>query len=188
MITWKVRGRSTSQTPAPPSTPMTSASTSFHQVAPAVSDASEIRCRLRCARMDWWASAVRMRSVAPTTTAEHAEIEEGRARQVHVTDQRQRDVRGVGREEGIAERDRAEPGARREQQAPKPIQRVGLSRVRASTHRVPATRYCMRNAIATTRPATKPPPGSLWPRSKKCADDDRATGRSRRAMTAGTIM
>ena len=47
----------------------------------------------------------------------HAEVEEGRARQMHVADDRQCRVRGMRCQEGIAERNRAEAGRRREQQS-----------------------------------------------------------------------
>ncbi len=48
--------------------------------------------------------------------------------------------------------------------------------------------YCVRKAIATHNPATKPPPGRLWPRMKKYRAITTAMGSSRRTNTAGTIM
>ena len=39
-----------------------------------------------------------------------------------------------------------------------------------------------------TRPPTKPPPGALWPRSRKNTEITPATGSSRRPSTAGTRM
>ena len=69
---------------------------------------------------------------------EHADVEERRARQVHIAEERQQDVRGVGREEGIAERHRAGP-VTTANSSPTAIQRSGFSVTCASTHCVPAT-------------------------------------------------
>ena len=80
--------------------------------------------------------------------------------------QRQREVRGVRGQERVAERERAEAGGTAASR-PTAIQRGGCRSVRVSTQRVPATMYCAMKAIATTSPATKPPPGSLWPRRNR---------------------
>ncbi|MNF68368.1 hypothetical protein D3C84_502230 [compost metagenome] len=48
--------------------------------------------------------------------------------------------------------------------------------------------YCRMNATDITKPATKPPPGWLWPRMNRYIDTTSATGSSRRTSTAGTIM
>ncbi|MCY1509599.1 hypothetical protein D9M68_439510 [compost metagenome] len=57
----------------------------------------------------------------------------------------------------------------------------------SSTHSVPETMNCSTSATDITSPATKPPPGALWPRMKKYTDTSTATGSTRRTSTAGTI-
>ena len=59
---------------------------------------------------------------------------------------------------------------------PKVIQYGGWRFRRSSTHCVPPTMYWAMKAVAITRPATKPPPGSLWPRSSRWPVFSRAGG------------
>ena len=61
-------------------------------------------------------------------------------------------------------------------------------RMRDSIHNVPLTMYCTMNAVAITSPPTNPPPGALWPRSRKNTEITPATGNNRRPRTAGTRM
>ncbi|MNJ71528.1 hypothetical protein D3C77_680800 [compost metagenome] len=48
--------------------------------------------------------------------------------------------------------------------------------------------YCRMTAVAKIRPPTKPPPGWLWPRSRKYTEISAAVGSIRRTSTVGTII
>ena len=116
MITWKVRGRSTSQTPGSAEHADDEREQGFHLARSRGLRRGGAAAGWRCARIDWCASAVRMRSVAPTTTANTPRSKKVALGRCTSPTSGSVDVRGVGREEGIAERDRAEARDRREQQ------------------------------------------------------------------------
>ena len=60
--------------------------------------------------------------------------------------------------------------------------------MRDSIHKVPLTMYCTMNAVAMTRPPTKPPPGALWPRSRKNTEITPGHRQQQSPSTAGTSM
>ena len=121
-MTWKVRGRSSSQTPEPASTPMPSARMSSIRRLPRAPAPARRRGRPAPARPARAAHRlVGERDQHQHGGADHqredAEVEQQRAGQRHLADQRQLGIGEVGGEEGMAERPGAGAGAGREQQA-----------------------------------------------------------------------
>ena len=113
MITWKVRGRSRSQTPEPASTPMPRARTS--SIRPPAGALARRDRPVRAPRL------VRERDQHQAGRAdheqEHAEVEEERGRHVQLAEERQREMRHVRGEERMAEEPGARAGCRGEQQS-----------------------------------------------------------------------
>jgi hypothetical protein len=121
----------------------------------------------------------------PDHRREDADVEEHGARHVDLAENRQRHVRRVRRQERIAEGERAGAGRHGgEQPRDDPADRMRIEprldpqRARDDVLREQPDR--------DDQPATKPPPGRLWPRMNRWIATSTATGRSRRASTAGT--
>ena len=186
MITWKVRGRSSSQTPEPPSTPMTSAST-IPSAAPPLAAPARRRARggadrlVRERREDQQRRARR----PPRTRRCRRSVALGRCTS---PTQRQVHVRGVRGQEGIAERDRAEAGGAASS-SPTAIQRAGWMRS-VRLHPLASRDDVLREQRdrdapgrrRSRRPARCARAGRSTPRPRQ------AIGSSRRTITAGTIM
>jgi hypothetical protein len=192
MMTWKVRGAAAA-TPEPVSTPMAMARTiSISGPLPA-KRRSWPRFRLffffqqarveRWPRTDWWAIAVRISMVEPTTRA-NTPISKKVALARCTRPPRQREVEGVAGQEGVA-------GGHRPGRCPAHTAGPRQSSGAGSGMRLHPLRarddVLQQQATENTSPATKPPPGWLWPRTKIYTATSVANGSSRRTSTAGTI-
>ena len=71
----------------------------------------------RSLRIDWWARAISISTVAPTTRREDAEVEEEGGGRRHGADQRQLDILRIRRQERIAEQPGRHAGRGGEQKA-----------------------------------------------------------------------
>ena len=144
-MTWKVRGRSSSQTPEPVSTPMPMARMS------SITRSSVRRCarRRRAARR----RADRLvregdqdQHRGADDEAEHAEIEEERAGQRHLADQRQLDILRSTRSGTDSRTARTPAPVERGEQQADADPATGRMRSRSSTQRVPPAMYCRMKA------------------------------------------
>src|SRR3954462_6017427 len=158
----------------------------FHQNSPRAPSVSA-GSGLRWLRSDWCARAVRISIVAPTTTA-NTPMSKNMALGTWTSP-----MSGTRRcavcvvRNGYPKANAPSPVATAHSN-PVTIQGVERCLICVSTHSVPATMYCAMNAIARTRPATKPPPGSLCPRINTCSATMPAIGSNSRTSTAGTMM
>ena len=124
--------------------------------------AGTARGAARWLRTDWCASAISISTVAPTTSentprSKRSALATGTRRS---EGSRHRRSTRSGRDGRTARRPlRCTAASKR----PKPIQRTGRIRRRASTQIVPRAMYCRMNATAMVTPATNPPPGQVVP-------------------------
>ena len=154
-MTWKVRGRSSSQTPEPASTPMPSATTS------SITALRRAALRARAMRAH---RLVRERDQHQRRRAddeqEDAEVEQERARHVQLAESGRSTCATCDVRNGCANSQAPAPVAAASS-SPKPIQRTGRSARRSSTQRVPPAMYCRMSAIASAMPGDKAAAGQV---------------------------
>src|SRR5688572_26065147 len=146
----------------------------------------ELHQRGRCARVDWCASAISTRPVAPTTSANTPRSKKNALGRWTSPMKGSVTCAVCEVRKGCAKSQEPAPVAAASS-SPAPIQRSGRMARRASAQRTPPAMYCRITPMVSAIPATKPPPGRLWPRSSRYAASSMVAGKMRRMITAGTV-